>query len=117
LSKKDLKSFLALLKHWKFRLGLGEWVIYFDGFGDLVEDSYASCGWNLPGRVANVSLSRSWDYRPGEKDLSRVALHELLEIVLAPIVDMIPSNVHRDSVVDATHQVIRHIETMMFDNK
>lgn len=119
LSDDHLKRFGRFLTRWVKRMGLGEWKIVLFGFSDEGdEDSLATVALILSGRIASVFLNRNWPIKPTSRELERVAMHEVTEILLSGLTDMVDDRLLPPGrLEDVTHQIIRHLETAIFSSE
>ena len=95
------------------RLGLKEWSVHYDH--SKVDDVYAQTYWRLSAGVATIILSTYWDdLRPKtDKEVDRLALHEVLHLLMAPIVAEANERYTNQSSIDtAEHLIIRRLENL-----
>ena len=113
-TKKDFEDFKAYGEEFIDKLGLKDWSIVF-----MTEDSdevYGAAASNVGGRVATISLSKSWDERKPKTPLAlrRLALHEVLHVLFAPILKEAKERYTMQYVIDdLEHDVIRRLENMV----
>lgn len=93
LNSKDLEYFRRRVLYWKDRLGLTqyEWRVMLNG--KKVGGNLAQVHYNTSTGNATVFLQRSFGdgyvVKPSRHELERTALHEVVEVVLDPLVDHI----------------------------
>lgn len=114
---KDFDTYQKLCLEWQKRLGLTNWALYFQRDDD--RSSYGRTRWDIDGAVATITLSKEWDdFRSiNDSELNRLALHEMLHVLLAEIVHVAESRYTNDgelSVVE--HHVLRRIENVILEN-
>lgn len=115
-SQLDFELFKSSALHWQKLLGITDWVIYFDH--DNNTERYAGCAWSIPGGVATLSLSKTWDdVRPkNKKEIERCALHEMLHLLFARWIHEAESRYTALEVMEGMeHSVLRRIENVMME--
>ncbi len=106
------------------------WIEYFGLLGWNVEfshdehqdDSRASCGWKITGRIINLNLNRVWERRPDKirnEEIKRCAFHEVCELLLSRIGMMGKGRIsnNNDLVDEEIHNIIRTLENTIFKRK
>jgi hypothetical protein len=102
---------------WQKHLGLTDWSIYF--LFRQLRGAYASCTFNTEGMTATLTLNSKYhpDFPIDEDEARRSALHEVLELLLAPMWDMMLERefIKRDG-EQARHAIIRRLENFLIPN-
>lgn len=121
LTPRHLAVFSKAVRHWQIKLALGSWEIQVMWAPD--NTAYAHVVTDASGRAADVALCREWPadgLEPTDKELSRVAFHELMHIVLADLANAANRNVPEASahlLGGVEHNVIRTMENILFPRK
>lgn len=104
-SKADFEKFKMFSARWLQALGLTEWdVVYTHSHAN--DDSLASCATDPEGMNATINL----DTRKDDTDVGELALHEVLELLLAKIDTMARDRTFDDKLFDSErHNVINRI--------
>jgi len=113
-TKADFQLFKEACLKWQDKLGMVDWSIHYAH--EFVEGDYARTYWNLSGAVATVYLSTKWDdLRPKTRDaLDRLALHEVLHILVAPLTAEAEARYTDQKTIDtAEHCIIRRLENII----
>lgn len=85
-TRQHYDKFKTYVYEWQRELGLDDWVIYV--LHAKVQDAFADTRWDVEGMVATMRLSTSWEDRPiTDKELRLCALHEILHVMTAPLVN------------------------------
>ena len=96
------------------RLGLKSWKVYYQ-FKPL-KDSFGNAQWSYAGRVATITLATDFPkpFDNLENQIKETALHECLEILLAPLTDLaVDRNLCRLEFDKEIHTVIRTLEKIL----
>lgn len=115
-TKKDFVSFRGHCLEWQKKFGLLDWVVYF--YHKKIDDSYANTMWQMSSSVAVITLSTSWDDgRPlSDVELDRLALHEVLHVLLAKLIAEAEARYTTQSAIDiAEHSIIRSLENSLME--
>lgn len=99
---------------WQKKLGLTNWVIYF--YHKKIEDSYANTAWHMSSAAATINLSTVWDEGRlySEKELDRLALHEVLHVLLAQLIAEAEDRFSNQTALNiAEHNIIRTLENVL----
>lgn len=108
---KDFKFFKARAIKYQSLLGLMSWALYFNH--EEVEGAYAVTAWSTNDMVASIRLATEWDdMRPkSNHELDRLALHEVLHVLLAPLVSEAEYRyASQDSILAVEHSIVRVLE-------
>lgn len=112
-TKEDFTVFQECCVAWTEKLGVKNWSIHYE-HGDA-DESYARTLWKLSDRIATVIFGKEWDaLRPKTPDqIDRLALHEVLHLVMAPLVAEADDRFSTQSAIDiAEHAIIRQLENL-----
>lgn len=113
-TKADFNAYKKHCLFWIEKLGIKNYSIHFDH--RLEESMHARTYWNLGDGIALIVLSTEWDeLRPKtDKELKRLALHEVMHILLAPLVNCAMDRyTTADAIETAEHSVIRQLENII----
>jgi len=114
LSQEHFTLFKAECEKQLERMGLKSWRVFYQ-FKKL-KDSFGNAQWNYSGRVATITLARDFPepYDNLEEQIKQTALHECLEILLAPMSDIAGSRGYSPVDCDKEiHSVIRTLEKLL----
>lgn len=85
-TKAHFDKFKSYILYWQRELGLDDWHIYV--YHKKLEDAFANTTASTEGRGATINLSTTWSGRDiSDEELKQCALHEVLHIVTAPLVN------------------------------
>lgn len=108
ITEKQFASFRDHVYKWQKSFGLLDWEIYVDRGDD--NDCEATCDIEKPNMIATIHLCNI-----GDNDVKRAALHEILEIVLTDVGDLLLlSGYSEDKVEEELHKIIRRIENVIY---
>lgn len=113
-TKKDFELFKTFHQEWCERLGIRNWSIHYD-HGDT-EGAYARTFWKYSEAVATTVLGEEWDdlRKKTDIEINRLALHECLHLLLAPLVSEAEARFTTQSAIDiAEHSIIRQLENIV----
>lgn len=114
LSQKHFKLFRIECEKQLELLGLKRWKIYYQ-FKKL-DDSFARSEWKYSGMVATISLATEFPkpFDNLEEQIKQTALHECLEILLAPLTSLAQDRTWDNLIFDKEiHSVIRTLEKLL----
>ena len=104
-SKVDFEKFKTFAAKWLQALGLTEWDVVYT-HNQANDDSLASCATDPEGMNATLNL----DTRKDDTDIGELALHEVLELLLAKMDTMARDRTFDDKLFDSErHNVINRI--------
>ena len=111
----QLQFFKSEFLKWAKLLGLVSWEFCF--LKGMLEDKDAQAFVvdYQEDRLAKVYYSPSWCYKPDDKDISRVAFHEVCEIFLSDLESLIADNKNEDETRKEIHKIIRTLENVVFE--
>lgn len=94
-------------------LGLSSWCVKY-AFNKL-ENDYANISWNYKGRIALITLSNEFESHDTiENQLCTTALHECLELLLSPLIDLAEDRTWCDAEFEKEkHAIIRTLEKLL----
>jgi len=109
-TQKDFEYFKDRCNFWQEFFGLINWKIYLD---HKKTDVLASCYTDYCGQVATLTLSTSWNMPVTKESLNVSAIHEVLEIMLSPLMSMAKSRVwDYEDYEKEHHSIIRTLERL-----
>ena len=114
-TKKDLELFKTYVEKYMALLGLTEWSTHFI-HEYLDNDSYAQTYWRHSTGLCTFQFSTSWDnLRPKtESEIERLALHEVLHVLIAPLTAEAESRyTDQNSIDTAEHLIVRRLEKLV----
>lgn len=100
------------IRKWQRRFGLVCWEIFVKASDK--DDNRAWVKIDVSGRIATVFYSHSWWSHATAEEKERVAFHEMMEVLLFPLMDDLGryySDVHLAS---RAHEIIRVFENIQF---
>lgn len=113
-TKQDFINFQRYAKEWQQQLGLLEWSLYFE-HADIA-DVYARTSWSTNDMLATIQLARNWDDMRLKTDaeIRSLALHEILHVLMAPLVSQAEWRyASKDGVDSAEHSIVRRLENVL----
>ena len=120
-TSEQFKIFKDEAEFWKHYLGLLDWEIYYEH--SFIGEGRAKCLGDPQARIVTIVLTTEWHCSHIlEQEIRKSAFHEICEVLLYPLRQMIESNQYiADSDIDSQiHQIIRRLENtlfLLFDNK
>lgn len=118
ITKRHLRYFEIRVRHWQARFGLYDWRIVVEK-DDLGKDSGTggAAFADVEARLAQIYLNIYQSLPPTKEHLDLVAFHEICEILVEPLRNMvrklIPESQKRianERIADVVHVVIRRLE-------
>lgn len=113
-TKADFQLFQRSCEKYLSTLGMAEWSVFYDHTD--CGDTYAQTHWKLSGGVATIVLNTQWDeLRPkSDVEIERLALHEVLHILLAPLIAEAEDRwANQDAIEIAEHAIVRKLEKLV----
>ena len=113
LNKKHFETFKKETLYWVEKLSMRnyEWNFCFEE----LEYARACVCIDVEGRLATMTLSKTWDVEPKSKILRRSAFHEVFEVLLGSLQVTALTSIGRDDLYNAElHNVIRRMENTQF---
>jgi len=114
LSQEHFQLFRAECEKYLERFGLKSWKIYYQ-FKKL-NNYFGNAEWNLEGRVATITLAIGFPkpFDNLEQQIKETALHECLEILLAPLTTLARDRGFCKQDFDQeVHSIIRTLEKVI----
>lgn len=111
-TKKDFEIFTNECEKWINKLGLSGWEISYqhEDYGD----NRAICTTNLNSKICNFYLCVSWEYKPSLSELKSCAEHEIIHLLLAPVINPLCSMFSYDSYIEEReHDILHKIQGLM----
>ena len=119
ITKRQFKIFKKEARKWLKYFGMKDWSVYFEQ--KELEESRAQCIFNCVGGIATLSLAKSWneisDKFVTDKIIQRTAFHEVCELLLARLNDMVSQrfNLNEGDVEEEIHRIIRILENSVWE--
>lgn len=113
-TKTDFEKFQKYCAKWRLKLGLQDWALFYEHF-DL-EDAYGRTYWRTADHAATVQFCKKWDQmRPlSDRELERLAVHELLHVVMAPLMSEAEYRYSTEEAIQANeHSIARLLEEVL----
>lgn len=111
-TKKDFEIFTKECEKWISRFGLQGWEIFFRH--ENYDDNRAACTTDLNARICNLFLCVDWNYKPAISELKSCAKHEIIHVLLAPIVNLLCSMFsYEEYIAEREHEILHKIEGIM----
>ena len=117
---KHFQLFKKECAEWIDAFGLYDWSITYEhGSGGEVRDRNV-IGWveaDVLNRVGVINLSTDWMERPTNRAVRKVALHEVLELLLYRFrwLDGLRYNLAQGDVEEEIHTIIRRLEKVLWE--
>lgn len=118
LTKTQFNWFCDEVKHWTKFLGCLEWECRFKLEED--DEALASATWSAEDGIILFTLAARWNSKsdiPNSHSLSKVAFHEVCEVLLSDLNDLASVLFSRVKVNKEIHRVIRKLENTVFENE
>lgn len=85
-TKQHFEQFKKYVYEWQRELGLDDWHIYL--YHEKLDGDFANTTASCSGRGVRINFATVWEDRePNETELKQCALHEVLHIVTAPLLN------------------------------
>lgn len=113
-SKQEYEYFKTSCLNWREVLGLKNWALYFEH--TKAEGTYAKTHWSTTQMAATIQFATDWDNtRPkNDTEINKLALHEVLHVLLAPLVGEAEYRYSSaDAIEAAEHSIVRSLENMV----
>jgi hypothetical protein len=113
---RDYRYFVRECEYYQKELGLLNWKIYYDHIlNGKNKDSLAWTNGDNGGMVATIVLAVEWKYtKPTEYQLSRVAFHEMCELLTWKIDEMARIGCSAERCNEERHGIIMTLENILF---
>jgi hypothetical protein len=115
-TKEDFELFKKSATKWQNALSLTNWSLYFDHKSEDMRDRYACVYWDMGAHLATIVFTKDWDdlRAKTEKEIEKVALHEVLHLVTANLMAEAEARYTSSSSIDiAEHEIIRRFEHIL----
>lgn len=112
-TNKDFEKFKKHCKKWIEFWNLYEWEIYFTHTANA--NARASCWWDISGMIATIGLGKEWGDKPEPYELSRVAFHEVCEVMLSLLTQLAQDEYSERKASRRSHTIIRRLENIVFE--
>lgn len=113
-TKADFELFKKYVQEYADVLGVKDWSLHFSH--DETDGVYARTMYTTNERVATIVLGRYWDdLRPKNSyEIKRLAFHELMHVVMAPLVSEAKERYTTPYMLDGVeHNIIRQLENIV----
>lgn len=112
LTQEQRDHFEASLKKWQEKLNLRDWGVTL-AKQRASSDAYADVVADVQNRAATIRLGSSWN-DPSDREIEAVAVHEMLHIFLAELIDFAKQpGLSVESITSIEHRAIKVIETLL----
>jgi hypothetical protein len=111
---KDFQLFKDCADRWIQKLSICNWAFYYEH--KKLDGKYAETIWSSVDMIATIRLSKDWDdLRPkNDTEIDRLALHEVLHVLLAPLVSQAEWRyASQDGIITVEHSIVRSLENML----
>jgi hypothetical protein len=116
LTKKDFTEFQTECERWVDYFGMKDWEVCFDREDE--ECARASCLADYTGKIAMICLTNEWHNPPQKNEIKKVAFHEVVELLLAPLRAVAVARfATEDEIEVADHYIVRVLENTIFKEK
>lgn len=106
------EQFRRALEYWQAALNLDNWRVELSD-APAKDGAYATVQWDRENRLALVLLTDRWPKAPTKEQISRLALHELLHVLLADLCSAAAGG--EEAEIDAAeHAVVALLEKRLF---
>lgn len=85
LAQDQVAAFEKAVRNNAQMFGLTDWLIRFEWVDETADDRFAQVQIDVASRSATFQTSRHWPEPATSRNIDRVAYHEILEVMLAPI--------------------------------
>lgn len=115
-TEKDFKLFKKECERWLRLFGLSSWGVSFVHMTE--EGNLAECASHFSARHAVLGLGKVWPTPATHDEIVRCAVHEVLELLLAPIQYLGESREWKSAEFDKErHAVIRRLEKVLLNRR
>ena len=111
MKKKDFATFKKHVKKWRDKLGVTDWDISVD-MDELEPDRAAQCQYENQNRYALITVDKDTE-NATSRNLEGLAIHEVLELVMADLREALCAFYNTDLVDQHVHRVIRRLENAL----
>ena len=111
LGKAHLAVYTKAVEEFVGWFGLSEWKLWV--IIEPHDNAYGFCRADCPNQCAVIGLTPEWDVQPTEKELRKVALHEVFELLLAPMWHaVLARSLDENWANSQRHTIIRRLENI-----
>lgn len=112
ITDEDVARFRELLAEWRGRLHLKSWR--FVKGRRRPSDDIANVSIYPEHRMVRYEIGKTWGEDPGPNDIEETVVHELMHVVLSPLIDAaLKSDKYDEAVVGEEHAVITVFEQLL----
>ena len=111
MNKKELDIFKRHVKTWRDRLGNRDWEVCAE-MDEIESDRTAQCQFDCQNRCSLVTIDSTIE-KPSSKNLEAAAVHEMLELSLADIRELMCRFYSWEFVDGVIHKHIRRMENAL----
>lgn len=116
LTEKQIKYFIAEVQRWCRFFSIADYEVHVDDDGDC--EHYADCTADVGNRYAIISVTKEWPVEPTNRQISRVAFHEVCELFLMELSVLAETRfIAQNSLEIARHRIIRTLENVVWKPK
>ncbi len=113
LTEKQIKYFVSDVQKWCQFFSIADYHVRVGEESD--EYAAGSCWADAQNRVAVISINPEWDDKPTKKDLSRIAFHEVCELMFMEFSTLAETRFLTQASLDiAKHRIIRTLENSVW---
>ena len=112
ITQKQFDLFKRECVVWQKRFGMSCYELMFERISDLgARATILACPVDM---MATVAIGAKWDTRPTQIEIKKAAMHEMAELFLWDIREMLRDLYNEDVVNRKIHQIIRTLENLFF---
>ena len=124
LTKQQIDLFFRSVMNWRDLLGLGDWEIDFEtntqpvpeGYGPqaILQEGY--CRYDVESRRATIAVRVNLPYPRNDKDIKKLAFHEVFHLMLGDLNDMVMNNrvYDEDDADKECHRIIARMTNFLW---
>ena len=114
-TKKDFEFFKKECDRYANLFGLDDWSLIYEKDYSFVPNTRASCAINLNACQTEIALAKDWQHeKVTRKQLSETAKHEVLHILLAPVmVRAMARYTAENDLISAEHSIIQKLMKLL----
>ena len=117
MTKTKLAKYVKRLKYWQGQFNLMDYellpVVSEEINDEETQDIVAAIQWHHGNRWVKININEDWNGT--DREINRVAFHEMLELRLGKLRDMAKEKYNWDEVDEQIHIVIRSLENMVLN--
>ena len=112
ITDEQVTQFVALMKEWQRKLHLMNWRIVRGR--RRPKSDIANVSLYPEHRMVRYEIGRQWGDDPGPNDVEEAVVHELMHVVLSPVIDAaIKAQKYDETVIGEEHAVITVFEKLL----